>query len=77
MRIVNTRIQNLRVVGQTVVPADYTVEILAVAGGGGGGGHVSNPGGQRAGTNGAGGVIIIRYKAFPNTVTETPVFSIN
>lgn len=31
MRIVNTRIQNLRVVGQTVVPADYTVEYLVVA----------------------------------------------
>jgi len=30
-------------------------------GGGGGGGHISNPGGQRAGTNGAGGVVIIRY----------------
>ena len=50
MRIVNTRIQNLRVVGQDVT---YTVNMLAVAGGGGGGGANDN----NAGGGGAGGLL--------------------
>ena len=53
MRIVNTRIQNLRVVGQNTEPADYTVEYLVVAGGGAGGdqyGGGGGAGGFRTGT---------------------------